>query len=205
MKLNAVLLALALSSAAFSANALLVVTPGNVPQIDSNLVRNPCGLPSASGSGNPVQGCLNDNHAQLVNISSDESLEITGGQATLDATDGSLSRLSFQLVANALGTLILDIDATENGFVTFSDGTGPDGTFALSARGSNFFTLTGIMGGVASFVTFNSNMVESDIVADVKQIRLGVVGAIPEPETYVLMLAGLGAIGFLSRRRKLRA
>ena len=28
------------------------------------------------------------------------------------------------------------------------------------------------------------------------------IGAIPEPETYALFLAGLGAIGFMARRRK---
>jgi hypothetical protein len=28
------------------------------------------------------------------------------------------------------------------------------------------------------------------------------VTAVPEPETYALMLAGLGAVGFLSRRRR---
>ena len=28
------------------------------------------------------------------------------------------------------------------------------------------------------------------------------VNAIPEPETYALMLAGLGAVGFIARRRK---
>ena len=30
----------------------------------------------------------------------------------------------------------------------------------------------------------------------------GVVGAIPEPETYALMLGGLGIVGFVARRRR---
>jgi hypothetical protein len=30
------------------------------------------------------------------------------------------------------------------------------------------------------------------------------VTAIPEPETYALMMAGLAAVGFIGRRRKLR-
>jgi hypothetical protein len=202
--LNSALCAVALFSAFGSASAQVVVVPGNVPQFDSLLVRNPCGLPDPTGSGTTVQGCLNDNHAQLVDLTSSESLEITGGQAVLDSTDGTFSDVRISLVGADLGTVILNIDATENGFVTFSDGAGPDGTFALAANGENFFTATGITGGFLSFTTSLTNGgPEVDIVADVKQIRLGIVGAIPEPETYALLLAGLGMVGFVARRRKI--
>jgi hypothetical protein len=204
MKLNAVLLAAVLAGAFAPAGAVNVVI-GNVPQIDDNLIRNACGLPAGTASGSPVQGCLNSNHAQLVDLSGNESLEITGGQATLDSTDGTFSQLKIELVGAALGTVILDIDATADGFVTFSDGAGIDGTFALSANGSNFFTATDVQGGFLSFTTsLTSGGPAAEIVADVKQIRLGIVGAVPEPETYVLMLAGLGALGFIARRRKTR-
>ncbi len=40
----------------------------------------------------------------------------------------------------------------------------------------------------------------SDLRVD--NVSVSAVTAVPEPETYAMMLAGLGAIGFLSRRRK---
>jgi hypothetical protein len=197
MKLKSLLLGVAMGAAFTSASALSVVT-GNVPQVDSNLVRNPCGL-ATPDTGLSVQGCLNDNHAVIVDISSDEEIHINGGQATLEATDGAFSTLTISMAS--FSTLILDIDANADGFVTFTDGAGTSNPFALDDNGSNFFTITGIVGDFVTFVT-TVNGVETDIVDEVKQIRLGQVAAIPEPETYALMLAGLAAVGFISRRRK---
>jgi hypothetical protein len=44
-------------------------------------------------------------------------------------------------------------------------------------------------------LTFNSNAMKVDDVSIA-------VTAVPEPETYALMLAGLGIVGFVARRRR---
>ena len=205
MKLNALLSGLFLAATFTSASALSV-TVGNTPPTpdQSNLVRNPCGLAAATGTGTTVLGCLNDDHSELVGLTSDESLTISGGQATVGATDGE--PFSTLIVSNSFSTLILNIDATEDGFVTFSDGAGTSAPFALDDSGQNFFTLTGIVGSSVTFVTsLTSGGAETDIVDEVRQIRLGgQVTAIPEPETYALMMAGLADLGFIGRRRKAR-
>lgn len=49
-------------------------------------------------------------------------------------------------------------------------------------------------------ITFNDNYADADyndMVVGVKAVQ-----AIPEPETYALMLAGLGVVGFMARRRR---
>ncbi len=39
----------------------------------------------------------------------------------------------------------------------------------------------------------------------VTDVQLGITTAVPEPETYAMMLAGLGLLGFAARRRKAKA
>jgi PEP-CTERM motif len=202
MKLKTLLTGVLFASAFTTASALSVVS-GNVPQIDSNLVFNPCSL--APGAGNPVFGCLNDNHTIVAALSSDEPIDFSGGQARVEAVDGAYSFLT--IVLNPLSTVILNIQASEDGFVTFTDGAGNSGAFAIDGNGANFFTATGITGNFLTFHTsLTSGGADADIVTDTRQIRLGQGGVtpVPEPETYALMMAGLAAVGFISRRRRTR-
>ena len=51
----------------FNPNAALIVSTGNIPQIDDNVIANACsagvGVP---GPDTTVQGCFNTNHDQAV-------------------------------------------------------------------------------------------------------------------------------------------
>lgn len=126
---------------------------------------------------------------------------ITGpAMRTIDSTDGTFSRLSLGMVH--LVSAMLNIDATEDGFVVFfTSDVGPTYQFALHGRGQNFFTAYTSPDSGFSLRTFNSDGVEADIIARVNQVR---VFALPEPKTYALMIVGLAAIGLIVRRRKTR-
>ena len=138
-KLKSLLLGAVLAAAFASTSAALNVVTGNVPQVDSALVRDPCGLDPLSSVGNPVLGCLLDFPSQTISISSDEELEISGGLAILAPTDGLFSQLTMSATAPAsLRTVIFSIDATEDGFVTFADASGIGPAFVLDDNGPNF-------------------------------------------------------------------
>ena len=72
------------------------------------------------------------------------------------------------------------------------------GTFA----GAVFTPIT--MGGAYDLIIgFNDGL---RVDADYDDMVIGLkVNAIPEPETYALMLAGLAAVGFIARRRQGRS
>ena len=115
---------------------------------------------------------------------------------------------------------------TETGSV-FAVGTGLDtdgvtlGTFSLAAPVTFASTLTGIgqAGFAFGFDAEQAAAASSPLGGDPANMRIGLaatlsdatggpdtffvssVSSVPEPETYALMLAGLGVIGFMTRRR----
>ena len=113
-------------------------------------------------------------------------------QATLSATSGVFD---VYLRAAAQGNL-LSSTATLNGVSATS-------TLAYASAASQgaeqevFWKWSNV--SAASLYTFNFSGSAPHVLLD--QLSLATVTAVPEPETYAMMVAGLGLVGFMSRKR----
>ena len=110
----------------------------------------------------------------------------TNGGTFLGAIDGQQTFAdTFQ--GNGSAGFVFTIDALQQAQVNTWLNTGGSGTkMALEASLGGVTPSTSATGGPESFAILN----------------VATVAAVPEPETYALMLAGLGVIGFLARRRR---
>ena len=94
-----------------------------------------------------------------------------------------------------------------SGTLTFDSAI--DGAFVLSLKAGNAFSLYYFDGSGPAISAINYNTL--GVQVNVNGIGAGLshaslytaaVTPVPEPETYALMLAGLGAMGFVARRRR---
>lgn len=192
-----------------SAQAGLIVQSGNIPQSDNNVINGgSCG--GVSGPALSLDGCFNGQTNPIVNFTSDENITYAaGGQARIEAQSGDYSRLTISIDGYTIDSLILNINASSNGYVRFSDGATTSSVFALSGSGNNFFTITGGDFDFLSFMTYSNSAgtTESDIVDDVRQVRMSATqtAAISEPASLAILSAGLVGLGLMMRRRRQRA
>lgn len=122
----------------------------------------------------------------------DVTLKFYNGDTVIAAIDGSFE-LASTLTGNGSSGFLINVDAAQQSFLNttvFGLGGAADYRIALES------TISGVAGGPESF---------SAVMGDGTGGGGGVVSAVPEPETYAMLLSGLGLMGFMARRRKNKA
>jgi hypothetical protein len=146
----------------------------------------------------------------LVDFSSNENLITpSGGQARIEASDGTFDNIDFYLqdVSLGFGKVQFNIDAADDGDVTlaFTDqfGTVFSDDFTLNASGQNFFTAYSNDNQVIVLASIVST-VDMTAINDLQQVRIGPTdlsgNPIPEPAT--MLLVGSGLIGLAGYKRR---
>ncbi|MEO8922376.1 MAG: PEP-CTERM sorting domain-containing protein [Caldimonas sp.] len=155
-----------------------------------------------------------------VTFSVDSPFNFSADSATVGTWLGSSG--AFGIVENTAGTLASLMDngtmgtlLSFTGFVTVTTGqmftvTHDDG-LSMSIGGVDLAFSPGPTSAVTSIATYTGasgnqpfNLVYGECCGGpaVLQVDLPLVTPVPEPETYTLLLAGLAAVGWISRRRR---
>jgi hypothetical protein len=150
---------------------------------------------------------LNDAQTAMTFEATVFNIDFTGSQSA-DINDnltaahihaaGAVGTPTFPVVWGFFGTPLNDIAPNDVVVTPFASGVGGTMTGKWdAAEGNNGTTLTAQLPNIfagRSYVNFHTVQFPGGEVRGVL--------AIPEPETYALMLAGLGALGVVARRRR---
>lgn len=197
-KLSLVLMAVVLMWAS-EAHATAILTIGNNPQPDENVLLN-TGL-----SGNPIFGTTNQTGLAVRFTGTEDITSPANGQARIEAVDGLFTSLMVDVPNGSFTSLIFNPDPTDDGTVDFTVTTNTGiqvfNDIALDGNGSNFFTFTTIDNQRYLNIAFVADVP----LADAAQFRIG--GAqlddfdVPDAAS-TLSLLGLGVAGIAVARRR---
>lgn len=151
---------------------------------------------------------------RLVSFSSTtDVLDAANGFATIKAQDGFLNNITITAPGYWFEDLIFSVNLTPNSnsdmTVTAMDKLGGTDSFANWTtqgdwvNGENRILVLSTTGNLMQSVTINSQIGFESLggLDQLKQTEISGVTAVPEPETYAMLLAGLGLVGFAARRK----
>jgi hypothetical protein len=137
-------------------------------------------------------------------------VEVLGADTVLQSLTIQLADLSNPLAG--IGYIEFNLDETAslgnaiNVVINAVDQNGnPFTTSAAVGNGSNWFSALASDGEVIRSISFDAAGTTG--FTDIRQVRLGPAlglapSAVPEPATWAMMIIGLGAMGFASRRKR---
>ena len=211
----------ALAIAAIGAIGAVNATPANAAVMlceNANCVSTDANVLVNSGSGPIITGNYNTSDGVEVTFTSSTDTTLVGGangQASVGSLDNLLNQLTFS-IANGFGfrTAIFNLSPVSGNanneavsvVISYlkADGTLGSKIVSTNTNGQNFFGLYGTEGEVFTSAGFTGNP-STNGISELKQLRLGGVaalaGAVPEPTTWMMMLFGMGIIGFSLRRK----